>query len=639
MSPDIFCSVLSTDIFAITFSIGIFIFALFWLVAFLKEIKPVISQLSKMIPMLEAQQGELEFRKNFDELNNVFKESSVLGHHWHEFVEGTLLSENSVKNTKEAGHYFNRDTVLYGYVNLSFYNSLPNILTGLGILGTFLGLLSGVSQVSIKDITTIEALLGGAAVAFSTSIAGLLSSIVFTLILKFFTFKIDALIQKWVTALDRRLEWISPEKVTYQLFMQQIEQSKIMEAFAEKIGLSIREVLNRDRNSQLSVLKEIRGQLSNHNSDISKEFIEVQTQKIQKAINNLYNGLTEKNNQIISIAKEYSDSLIFTINNAFNDNTETLKAFQGSTRKQLDGIQTTNEKSLSQAISGFELSSNNFNSLVSIINNAFNDNTETLKAFQGSTRKQLDGIQTTNEKSLSQAISGFELSSNNFNSLVSIINNAFNDNTETLKAFQGSTRKQLDGIQTTNEKSLSKTTSEFELLNNNFNDFMSQLTENNSNALIEALEIVIRDFNLKITEQFGDNFKQLNEAVGQLLIWQNNYRDTIEQTFKNLDLQLKRTESATEAIEKQSNSIVSISKSLKKCRKESCQAFFVVTGYRDSGRKKLTTKTPYFMSSCKVFQFWGKKQKRSFLQFQAMLKHMSLTLLILWILLPRGLMK
>jgi len=41
------------------------------------------------------------------------------------------------------------------------------------------------------------------------------------------------------------------------------------------------------------------------------------------------------------------------------------------------------------------------------------------------------------------------------------------------------------------------------------------MAENNSKALIEALQEVIRDFNAKINEQFGENFKQLNEAVGK----------------------------------------------------------------------------------------------------------------------------
>jgi translation initiation factor 2 alpha subunit (eIF-2alpha) len=60
-------------------------------------------------------------------------------------------------------------------------------------------------------------------------------------------------------------------------------------------------------------------------------------------------------------------------------------------------------------------------------------------------------------------------------------------------------------------------------------EFMDKLAENSSKALIAALEAVIRDFNAKISEQFGDNFKHLNDAVGQLLVWQDNYRKQIEE--------------------------------------------------------------------------------------------------------------
>jgi hypothetical protein len=61
-----------------------------------------------------------------------------------------------------------------------------------------------------------------------------------------------------------------------------------------------------------------------------------------------------------------------------------------------------------------------------------------------------------------------------------------------------------------------------------FKIFAENQADNNSKALIEALNEVMHDFNTKINEQFGDNFKQLNEAVGKLLEWQENYKDQIE---------------------------------------------------------------------------------------------------------------
>lgn len=52
----------------------------------------------------------------------------------------------------------------------------------------------------------------------------------------------------------------------------------------------------------------------------------------------------------------------------------------------------------------------------------------------------------------------------------------------------------------------------------------TRMAEDNTKAFIEALERAIQDFNTKLTEQFGENFKQLNVAVGRLLEWQEQYR-------------------------------------------------------------------------------------------------------------------
>jgi hypothetical protein len=78
-------------------------------------------------------------------------------------------------------------------------------------------------------------------------------------------------------------------------------------------------------------------------------------------------------------------------------------------------------------------------------------------------------------------------------------------------------------------------------------EFMAQMADMNSKALISALEQVIKDFNVKITEQFGDNFKQLNAAVGKLLEWQEKYR---QQLAELVDQQSTTTASMTTATDR-----------------------------------------------------------------------------------------
>ena len=63
---------------------------------------------------------------------------------------------------------------------------------------------------------------------------------------------------------------------------------------------------------------------------------------------------------------------------------------------------------------------------------------------------------------------------------------------------------------------------------------LQKLSELGSKQLVEALRETIRDFNEKLTVQFGDNFKELNVAVGRLLSWQEHYKEEIEAATERL---------------------------------------------------------------------------------------------------------
>tara|TARA_B110000196_G_scaffold293833_1_gene282415 strand:- start:3251 stop:4087 length:837 start_codon:yes stop_codon:yes gene_type:complete len=73
---------------------------------------------------------------------------------------------------------------------------------------------------------------------------------------------------------------------------------------------------------------------------------------------------------------------------------------------------------------------------------------------------------------------------------------------------------------------------------------LANLAESSSQEIIKALKEVIGDFNNNIENQFGDNFKALNEAFHKLIIWQEKYTVMIEnqqeETKKQHELTMKR---------------------------------------------------------------------------------------------------
>ncbi len=82
--------------------------------------------------------------------------------------------------------YINDDTVTHGPGNATLAELIPNLLTSLGILGTFMGLSRGLSSLNFADasqlIEGIPDLLSGMKFAFGTSVAGISCSLVFNML-------------------------------------------------------------------------------------------------------------------------------------------------------------------------------------------------------------------------------------------------------------------------------------------------------------------------------------------------------------------------------------------------------------------------------------------------------------------------
>jgi len=79
---------------------------------------------------------------------------------------------------------------------------------------------------------------------------------------------------------------------------------------------------------------------------------------------------------------------------------------------------------------------------------------------------------------------------------------------------------------------------------------MEKLSEGASKEIIKALENVITEFNNNLKDQFGENFKQLNEACRELVTWQDNYKNQIEGHEKAISTAIQSLETTKEALTK-----------------------------------------------------------------------------------------
>lgn len=123
--------------------------------------------------------------------------------------------EPRVFSTRQAGEFFPQESVLSSRLNLAFYHQLPSLITGIGLLLTFLAILIGLSKLHAEGshIVGIQGLINGLAGKFLTSIIGLVCANVFVLLEKSFLFRLTTTHQDFLDLLDE----LFPRKTMEQM--------------------------------------------------------------------------------------------------------------------------------------------------------------------------------------------------------------------------------------------------------------------------------------------------------------------------------------------------------------------------------------------------------------------------------------
>ncbi len=153
------------------------------------------------------------------------------------------------------------------------------------------------------------------------------------------------------------------------------------------------------------------------------------------------------------------------------------------------------------------------------------------------------------------------ISDNDDSSLIGQIKLLRSDTSDYHKVINKNLESIVSPLEDINKK-IDKQQESFEQFSNalwvKLQDFADMLSKSATEQVIQALKEVITDFNNKLTEQFGENFKQLNSAVGNLLQWQDNYKVQLEEMRTQFDqsvLAITETEKSVSNISNETKAI------------------------------------------------------------------------------------
>ncbi len=411
-------------------------------------------------------------------------------------------------------------------INLYLYESIPTVFTTLGVLGTFLGIFSGLLDFQVDNITaSIPTLLEGLKTAFLTSIIGISLSLVF-----------GRISEKVLNSTEQK----EPAKPTDEL--------AVLVEISEQL-----KTISKENNENFNLLN--KSLIGDNDNSISSQIINLRSQILEnQEINQLYNERLDKIQQ--ALGGDNETSLLVQIKKLRIEQKDISKETAQSILQIVNTLNSNNQL-IAHKFEEFSdlLAKNNTEALVHVMKTAteqFNVQMSALieKLVQENFQELNSSVQRMNDwqqenkemvakltQQFIQVAENFETSSQSIQEITDSTNKLTKDNghlsnliKELQKVMIDDTKFQEITNQLTNTiDTLSENTDSFDETTNKLNEWVrNQMNFSDSvSKLLVRLEDIdkIKDIN----EIFWENTKkQLNEGVSMI-------KTGSEQLSKDLD--------------------------------------------------------------------------------------------------------
>ena len=266
----------------------------------IRKANPCRNEIKRVINVLRQFESETIADK-YEDMNNDLKDDRFIGHRWREFSETLfkvrdLQGKDVMYNAVDPAKFFNMENIVSPHINLRFYATLPGILTGLGILGTFVGLSIGLSKITFFTGTVdigniskgIQELLSSAQLAFSTSIWGIGLSILFLIVERRTISNIEENVRDLLRSFESIFERKTSESILSEVLSESYQQTRALNTITTDLATEMAELLGQKVSQtigpsidKLNVAIET---LAHFKEESSLEAIEKLTQEFSKSL-------------------------------------------------------------------------------------------------------------------------------------------------------------------------------------------------------------------------------------------------------------------------------------------------------------------------------------------------------------------
>ena len=422
--------------------------------------------------------------------------------------------------------------------------SLPTLISSLGVLGTFAGITIGLVYFDPNNLDeSIPKLLGGLKTAFFTSLAGMLGSMILS--------------RKVSSAYDATDNGVSD-----------INQAAGM--IAQSVG-SMQQANTTQLNQATSQLQSL--------IDAQTSFFDFLTQSQQTQANTLAQLAEDQRNffQDMKALSQYQSNTLVNVATAQTEHFEKVEnkqAEQSDSLSSLLSIQTSHFTESEQNMREQFASITGMATVLGLMSTALTSVDSETQTTKQMLDEQLTGIFNALEnrlESITISVGNVEEAIAKQTEHVIAVDTNVSEIVESSAGTYGTQNDIIDEIKklspvirdevTEIEEKMTETN---KLLTVKFDEFSDLLKKSNTEALVEVMRGVTLEFekqmNALISKLIKENFEQLNESVGNMIKWQAENKDMITaltSKYNQMNTSFEETSTTLQKVETDTKLLVS----------------------------------------------------------------------------------
>ena len=295
--------------------------------------------LGRKLGKIHTRLKSTEFRDvcNPEQLTILFERDAKLAHLWSEYrktLYDALPESGGIvplrwRSTVAAETFWNGALVVDGRVHAEFFKHTPGLFTGIGIIGTFIGLIEGLGKFNVSSDASavsesLKSLMHSVSSAFMVSAGAIIVAMLVTFVEKFLLNLLFTKVDRIAQLLDERFEAAAAEQ------------------FLEKTASASEEAATQ--------LKQLKGELLKDLTPILHELSDKQSQMLERLAGSFKAQMQETAQIQIEAARNNTTAMAETISGAISNGLSGPLDEIKTAVKQAAGDQSSNAISMLQDV-------------------------------------------------------------------------------------------------------------------------------------------------------------------------------------------------------------------------------------------------------------------------------------------------